>query len=158
MTCVSNFGLIGLIVSGVLAFAPAQAEDSGKGIGPVKDLKLEASMNADVALKGKNIFVSKCSACHKMAERYVGPALNDVFKRRKPEWIANMILNPVEMTKSDPAAADLLAEYLTQMTLQNVTEDETKVLIEYFRYYSEKGEIADAAKSAPATKTKTKKK
>lgn len=131
------------------------AEDTAfsKGIGPVKELKLEA-LSLDLATKGKQIFTAKCSACHKMTERYVGPNLGDVFKRRTPEWIANMILNPAEMIKSDPAAMDLFAEYLVPMTFQDLNLDDTKAIIEYFRYYSEKGEIADTKK--PTTK-KTKK-
>ncbi|MEO0169795.1 MAG: cytochrome c, partial [candidate division WOR-3 bacterium] len=81
----------------------------------------------------EEIFKTKCSACHKLDERYVGPALKGVTKRRTPEWIMNMILNPEEMTKNDPIAKKLLEEYLTQMTFQNVSEDEARAILEYFR-------------------------
>jgi hypothetical protein len=68
-----------------------------------------------------------------MDEKVVGPALGGVTKRRTPEWIMNMILNPEEMTKQDPTAQALLAEHLTQMTFQNVTEKEARAILEYFR-------------------------
>ncbi|EKD41544.1 MAG: cytochrome c [uncultured bacterium] len=68
-----------------------------------------------------------------MGERYVGPNLVGVTTRRKPEWVMNMILNPVEMTQKDPVANDLLATYLTQMTFQNVTQDEVRLIYEFFR-------------------------
>ncbi|MBL7671117.1 MAG: cytochrome c [Bdellovibrionaceae bacterium] len=105
---------------------------SAKGIGPVTEVKIEG-LNVELATKGKAIFEAKCSACHKVEERYVGPALKDVTKRRTPEWIMNMILNPVEMTQKDPIAQELLGEFLTQMTFQNVSQDEARGMLEYFR-------------------------
>lgn len=107
--------------------------DNDLGVGPIKqkiDLK---AINTEMADQGKEIFQSKCSACHRIFEKYVGPALADVTKRRSPEWIMNMVLNPVEMTQVNPIAQSLLAEYLTQMTFQNVTEQEVRKILEYFR-------------------------
>jgi len=129
--------------------------DSGPGIGPIKELKLE-ELSEDLSKKGKDVFSAKCAACHKMSERYVGPALGDVFKKRRPEWIMNMILNPVEMTQKDPVALELLGEYLTQMTFQNVSTEEARSLLEYFRRYAEKGEIAEPKKLEKTSKKKTK--
>jgi hypothetical protein len=45
----------------------------------------------------------------------------------------NMVLNPVEMTQKDPTAQELLATYLTQMTFQNVSEEDARAILEYFR-------------------------
>ena len=53
------------------------AEGLSKGVGPIKELKLDA-INSDLAAKGKSVFTAKCSACHKIEERYVGPGLKDV--------------------------------------------------------------------------------
>ena len=108
-----------------------------KGVGPIKQVELGAIDPKRAAL-GQRVFQSKCSACHKMEERYVGPAVAGVTLRRTPEWILNMILNPVEMTQKDPIAQELLATYLTQMTYQNVSEDEAKAVLEYFRDYDSK--------------------
>ncbi len=104
-----------------------------KGIGPVKEVKLTPQIDNELAKKGEEIFKTKCSVCHKLDEKYVGPALKGITKRRTPEWIMNMILNPEEMTKKDPIAKKLLEEYLTQMTFQNVSEDEARAILEYFR-------------------------
>jgi mono/diheme cytochrome c family protein len=103
-----------------------------KGVGPVQSITLE-EMNPSLAEHGKMIYDMKCSACHKIEERYVGPALKDITKRRTPEWIMNMILNPVEMTQKDPIAKKLLDEYRSQMTYQDVREDDARALLEYFR-------------------------
>lgn len=112
--------------------APAAAQ-SDLGIGPVKSLTLPAEIDSAMVAKGKTAFEAKCSACHKFGERYVGPDLKDVTKRRKPEWIMNMILNPVEMTQKDEKAKELLGEYMTQMTFQNVSEDEARQILEFLR-------------------------
>jgi hypothetical protein len=44
-----------------------------------------------------------------------------------------MILNPTKMTQEDPQAKELLAEYLTQMPNQNVSQEDARALLEYFR-------------------------
>ncbi|MBL0107478.1 MAG: hypothetical protein IPP52_09380 [Ignavibacteria bacterium] len=41
-------------------------------------------------------------------------------------------LNPEQMTKKI-AAKNLFAQYLVQMTFQNVTQDEARAVLEYFR-------------------------
>lgn len=123
----------------------ASSEESGKskinpmevkGIGPVSKVDLGA-LDAKRAGKGKTEFESKCSACHKIDEKVVGPAIKGITTRRTPEWIMNMILNPVEMTQKDPIAKELLEEHLTQMTFQNVSQDEARDMLEYFRQVDE---------------------
>ncbi len=110
----------------------ALAGHAGKGIGPVQQVELGPIDDA-MAEKGKAAFEQKCAACHRFDERFVGPPLKGVTERRKPEWIMNMILNPVEMTQKDPQAKELLGTYLTQMTFQNVSQEEARAILEYFR-------------------------
>lgn len=103
------------------------------GIGPVKQ-KLELGpINPKLVKKGEEIFHTKCIACHKLDERYVGPAQRDVLKRRTPEFIMNMMLNPLEMQEKHPVVKKLLAEYMTQMTNQNLSFDDARAILEYFR-------------------------
>ena len=107
--------------------------DDGKGIGPVKELTI-TGFDAALAEKGKGIFEAKCTACHRLTDqKIVGPGLAGVTKTRKPEWLMNMIINPVEMTQKDPEAKKLLAQHLTQMTNQDVSEDDARALLEYLR-------------------------
>lgn len=103
------------------------------GIGPVKQ-KLELGpIDPKLVKKGEEIFNTKCIACHKLDERYVGPAQRDVIKRRTPEYIMNMMLNPLEMQQKHPVVKKLLAEYMTQMTNQNLSYDDARALLEFFR-------------------------
>lgn len=102
------------------------------GIGPVKKVTL-GPIDKSLADKGKQIYDSKCITCHKIEEKLVGPPQKGVTKRRTPEWIMNMILNPEQMTKEDPVAKQLFGQYLVAMTFQNVTEDDARAILEYFR-------------------------
>jgi len=111
---------------------PAAKSDS-KGVGRFTDVKL-AAIDPAMADKGMAIFTAKCSACHKVTDqKVVGPGLLGVTKRRTPEWIMNQITNPVEMEAKDPVGQALLAKHLTQMTFQDVTDDETRQILEYLR-------------------------
>ena len=92
--------------------------------------------NALVAT-GKNLFDIKCSACHKVEKRFVGPAIRGVIQRRSPEWIMNMILDPDKMIKENPTAKQLLAEYLAPMANQSLTQNEARAILEYFRTLTE---------------------
>jgi len=104
-----------------------------KGIGPVKNLTLAAEIDQEMAKKGEEIYVKMCSACHKPDKRFIGPAPKGILDRRTPEWVMNMILNPQEMVDNDPIAKALLAEYLSPMANQNLTEEEARAVLEYFR-------------------------
>lgn len=103
------------------------------GIGPVKE-KLELGpIDPKLVKRGEEIFNTKCIACHKLDERYVGPAQRDVIKRRTPEYIMNIMLNPEENEKRHPVLNQLLKEYMTPMTNQNLTIEDARAVLEYFR-------------------------
>ena len=103
-----------------------------KGVGPITSVTLGEIDDALVE-KGKEVYKANCTACHKMGKRVVGPALAGVTERRSPEWIMNMIMNPEEMVEKDPTAKALLAEYLAPMANQNITEEEARAILEFFR-------------------------
>ena len=84
--------------------------------------------------EGEQLFKQMCSACHKPDEKLIGPAPRGILKRRSPEWIMNMILNPDKMVQQDPVAKQLLVEHnLAPMANQNLTEDQARKILEYFR-------------------------
>jgi mono/diheme cytochrome c family protein len=106
---------------------------SYKGVGPISSVDLPDQIDADLAAKGEELYKSKCTACHKIEKRLVGPALKGVTERRSPEWIMNMMLNPENMVNEDPIAKQLLAEYSAPMSNQSLTEEEARAILEYFR-------------------------
>ena len=107
------------------------------GIGPVKKKLNLAPINKELSAEGEKIFETKCGTCHKLDDRYVGPAQRDVLQRVTPEYLINMTLNPDEMLKKHPRAKKMLAEYLTLMTNQNVKMKDALALLEYFRVLDE---------------------
>jgi len=120
--------------------ASAQASSSGltsfqqeNGIGPIKKEVKVGKLDQKLANKGKNIFESKCSSCHQLGKRYVGPDLKEVTSRRTPAYIMNMIMNPSGMTHKHPEARKLLAKFATQMADMNVSKDQARAIVEYFR-------------------------
>ena len=106
----------------------------GKGVGPVQELALNAEVDEKMANAGEIVFVAKCTSCHILSdEKAIGPGLADVTKRRRPEWIMNMMLNPMEMTQKDSMAKELLSIYYSQMLDNNLTVEEARSVLEFLR-------------------------
>ncbi len=103
------------------------------GIGPIDELEFDEEIDVEMAAAGKVVYDAKCTACHKAHKRYIGPSPAGIFERRNPAWVMNMILNPDEMVAQDPIARALLAEYASPMANQNLTEEEARQVVEYFR-------------------------
>lgn len=124
--------IFSLAITSVI-FAYGCGDDPEMGIGPVKDVKIDPQINEQLANTGKQLFDVKCTPCHRFDVKLVGPPLSGVTKRRKPEWIMNMILNPQQMTQENTIAKNLLSQYLVQMTFQNVSQEDARAIYEYFR-------------------------
>ena len=113
---------------------PYTTWESNHGIGPVKAFELPAEVDQVLAQKGQEIYESKCTACHKPDKKFIGPAPKDILTRRTPAWVMNMILNPDEMVQKDPMAKKLLMEFNgSPMANQNLTQEEARAVLEYFR-------------------------
>ena len=98
------------------------------------DIQLTNPLNAPWITEGNSIYQVKCQACHKLTdEKLVGPGWKDVTKKRKPEWIMNMITNVDVMLEKDPEAQRLLEECLVRMPNQNLTKDEARKVLEFQR-------------------------
>jgi cytochrome c5 len=107
---------------------------SNKGIGPIKKVTFTAEVDAAKAARGQDIFESKCTMCHEVGQRMIGPAVQGTLERRSPEWVANLLLNTQEMLQKDPIAKALLKEYNNAMMInQNLSEPEALAVLEYLR-------------------------
>ena len=116
--------------------SPVEAviKDPTKGIGAVKTVTLKSPIEQDRVGRGLSIYEMKCSACHKLTEdRLVGPGWKDVTKRRKPEWIMNMITNVDVMLDKDPEAQKLFELCLVRMPSQNISVGDARDILEYMR-------------------------
>jgi mono/diheme cytochrome c family protein len=108
--------------------------ESGKGIGEVKNVTLNTPLEQERIGRGKAIYEMKCQACHRLDDqRVVGPGWKDITKRRKPEWIMNMIINVDVMLDQDPEAQKLLELCLMRMPNQNVSVGDARDILEFIR-------------------------
>ncbi|MFO7257822.1 MAG: cytochrome c [Bacteroidota bacterium] len=114
--------------------AVAENADPSKGIGQVQHVTLNTPLEQDRIKRGQAIYEMKCQACHRLDEtRVVGPGWAGVTKRRKPEWIMNMITNVDVMLDQDPEAQKLLELCLTRMPNQNVSIGDARDILEFMR-------------------------
>ena len=107
---------------------------TNKGVGPIKSLTLPAEIDQAMATKGADVYKKMCTACHKPNKKFIGPAPKGIMERRSPEWIMNMILDPEGMIEKDALAKDLLVEFNgSPMANQNLSEEDARAVLEYFR-------------------------
>ncbi len=106
------------------------------GIGPIKTIKLD-SINADLVDAGKLLFTQKCTVCHQLDTKKVGPPLRDVAKRDTPEFIMNMVMNPIEMEQKNATVKKLIGQYQTYMSISGITQPQARSLLEYLRWAAE---------------------
>ncbi|MBS9463669.1 cytochrome c [Flagellimonas sp. 389] len=105
-----------------------------KGVGQIKEITLDPEIDDAMVTKGAELFKTNCTACHKTDKRFIGPKMEGILDRRSPEWVMNMILDPKLMTEEDRCAKDLLVEFNgAAMSNQNLTVEQTRSLLEFFR-------------------------
>ncbi|MEM6524275.1 MAG: cytochrome c [Bacteroidota bacterium] len=105
-----------------------------KGVGPINSVVLNEEIDSEMAERGKQLYETKCLACHKLGATFIGPPPNAILERRTPEWVMNMILNPEGMLEKDSVAKALFMEFNGQiMTNQQLAENEARDILEYFR-------------------------
>lgn len=103
------------------------------GVGPVTEEITLGEIDQQLAKQGAEIFKGKCSACHKMNERYVGPQMGDILEKRSPTYVMNMMLNPDGMLEKHPEAKKMLSQFYTPMPNQNLTREQARSVVEYIR-------------------------
>ena len=114
--------------------ASKKVDLTNKGVGPITSLTLNSEIDDTMAKHGADIFKKMCTACHRADKKFIGPSPKGVLKRRSPEWVMNMILNPDEMVQKDPLAKELLMEFNgSPMANQNLSEEDARAVLEYFR-------------------------
>ena len=99
----------------------------------------EISEDEAVISQGEELFKGNCTACHKINERLVGPALRDVTERREIDWLLTYVKNPQKMiSNGDPIAVELYEEYQVVMTSFPFSDDQILSLLSYIKAESAK--------------------
>lgn len=125
-----------IFFASVVQFSCFTNDKDDIGIGPVKNVELSA-LDKSLAEKGKAIFEMKCRSCHGAERTTAGPNLSGITKNKRPEWIMNMILNPVQMAKENPSAKDLASKFPLKMGDQGLSTEDARALFEYLRMLDE---------------------
>lgn len=98
---------------------------------------------------GKTVFNANCKQCHKLDQKYTGPALRGITERQTIDWAKRFILNSSEVIASgDDYANDLYAEYnnLQMPSHLFLTDDDLNNILSYIEY----GDKVDPAAAAAA--------
>jgi mono/diheme cytochrome c family protein len=115
------------------ALTKNQKEVHGTLIKP-EDITLTNPLNESWVGEGRALYNVKCESCHKLTdEKLVGPGWAGLTKRRKPDWIMNMITNVEIMLEKDPVAQRLLEDCIVRMPNQSLTKDEARKVLEFQR-------------------------
>jgi len=94
-----------------------------------------ASPTDPEALRGKAMFDTRCLACHSIGKgTVIGPDLRGVTGRRNDAWITRWLHSPEDMLAKDDTAKALLARFKVPMPNQNLTDDDIRRLIRYFKW------------------------
>lgn len=94
----------------------------------------ELSDDPAVISQGEELFKANCTACHKIDERLVGPALRGVNERRELDWLLRYIKNPQKMISSgDPIAVELYEEYQVVMTAFPFADEQITSILSYIK-------------------------
>lgn len=124
----------------MISAEPQSLEEAEKGwqtnigVGPIGVFELPTEIDQTMVESGKVAYEAKCTACHKPDKDFIGPSPKGIMERRTAAWVMNMIMDPEGMIKKDPIAKQLLIKFNgAPMANQNLTEEEARAVLEYFR-------------------------
>lgn len=92
--------------------------------------------------EGKNIFMSRCAACHTINKMLTGPPLAGIDERRSIDWIIRFIQSSQSMIKSGDPDAVALFEKFNKIPMPNhpdLTPDNIKSVLAYIKSQSQAG-------------------
>lgn len=108
--------------------------DPSVGVGDFVDFKIEKGFDSDLALKGKELYSTKCASCHSLKDDViVGPGWSGVTERRQLGWLMNMMTNTTEMLEKDPELKKQIEKFKVQMPELSTSEDDARAILEFMR-------------------------
>jgi cytochrome c551/c552/preprotein translocase subunit SecG len=108
----------------------------------------EVSQDEQVVQEGKSLFNANCSACHRLDQKLIGPALRGVTDRREVQWAKDFIHNSQKLISSgDPTAVALFAEFnnVIMPAMPFLSDDDLNYLLAYIEYGDKAEATADGA-------------
>ncbi|MEN5087255.1 c-type cytochrome [Sphingobacterium faecium] len=95
-----------------------------------------ATLHAQDVKEGEKIFKAKCTSCHKVDRKVVGPALKGITETKSEEWLIKWIKNSQALIASgDKDAIAIFEEYnksvMTSFT--DLSDDQIKSVLAYIK-------------------------
>jgi nitrous-oxide reductase len=106
-------------------------------------VRLVATKQSNSAAAGQRAFdEGGCSGCHVVGKVSSGPDLTGVLQRHEngEKWVSEFILNP-EHKFEDPYVKGMIDYFNLKMPNQHMTKEETKDIIEYFKWIDENANL-----------------
>jgi len=105
----------------------------------------------EIISSGENLFNQNCAACHRIDQRLIGPALQNIYDRRDIAWIQAFVKNSQKVIASgDEYAVNLYEEYSNMMmTPFDFSDEEILSILAYVKNQT------DAPPPEAATETVT---
>lgn len=100
---------------------------------------------------GKIVFNANCKQCHKLDQKYTGPALRGITDRQSPEWAYRFIKNSSAVIASGDAYANALYKEYNNLMMPShefLTDDDLGNLLAYIEYGDKVDPAAAAADAA----------
>ncbi len=106
-------------------------------------VRLIATKQSAAAERGQRTFdEGGCSGCHVVGKVSSGPDLTGVLQRHEnaEKWVSDFILDPEKMYK-DPYVKGMIDYFNLKMPNQHMSKEETKDIIEYFKWVDENANL-----------------
>ncbi|MCH7399723.1 c-type cytochrome [Belliella sp. DSM 107340] len=106
----------------------------------------DVSDSEEAIAAGKSVFNANCKSCHKLDQKYTGPALRGVTDRRSIEWAKSFIKNSQAVIASgDPQANAIYKEFgnLAMPAHEFLSDTELESLLSYIEYGDKEAAVAE---------------
>ncbi|MFD2037069.1 c-type cytochrome [Belliella marina] len=97
----------------------------------------DVSDSEEAIAAGKSVFNANCKTCHKLDQKFTGPALRGVTDRRSIEWTKSFIKNsPALIASGDPQANAIFKEFGNVAMPQHefLSDTDLENLLSYIEY------------------------
>lgn len=102
--------------------------------------------------KGKSIFTTRCTSCHNVNAKMVGPALANVDQRHSFDWIVNFVHSPKTLIEKNDKDAVGLYNQFSQIMMpdhQDLSSDDIKNVVAYIKSETKTSATSEAPFAKP---------
>lgn len=108
----------------------------------------DVSDSEEAISAGKSVFNANCKSCHKLDQKYTGPALRGVTDRRSIDWAKSFIKNSQALIASGDAQANALYKEYNNLAMpahEFLSDVELDNLLSYIEYGDKEAAVVGGA-------------